>query len=176
MAGSVQHHSCAWWVKEPCAFFVCLKLACVCLVEPLSSVSSLEVHFDLLDLTELTDMSDQELAEVFADSDEENHNEPRAGKPVCLGTEIFTIYNKFKGPPNSNSMKVCLNTAHSLSDLKGSNTVSILGINILRVMSALPTYLTLMRILILQVSSQIMRKGFLRWQDMSLHPLHLGFI
>ncbi|POI22300.1 hypothetical protein CIB84_013954, partial [Bambusicola thoracicus] len=39
---------------------------------PLSSVSSLEVHFDLLDLTELTDMSDQELAEVFADSDEEN--------------------------------------------------------------------------------------------------------
>lgn len=40
--------------------------------EPLSSVSSLEVHFDLLDLTELTDMSDQELAEVFADSDEEN--------------------------------------------------------------------------------------------------------
>lgn len=48
--------------------------------EPLSSVSSLEVHFDLLDLTELTDMSDQELAEVFADSDEENHNEPPAGK------------------------------------------------------------------------------------------------
>lgn len=40
--------------------------------EPLSSVSSLEVHFDLLDLTELTDVSDQELAEVFADSDEEN--------------------------------------------------------------------------------------------------------
>ncbi|KAM4640493.1 dysbindin domain-containing protein 1 [Amazona ochrocephala] len=40
--------------------------------QPLSSVSSLEVHFDLLDLTELTDMSDQELAEVFADSDEEN--------------------------------------------------------------------------------------------------------
>ncbi|NWI60776.1 DBND1 protein, partial [Calyptomena viridis] len=37
--------------------------------QPLSSVSSLEVHFDLLDLTELTDMSDQELAEVFADSD-----------------------------------------------------------------------------------------------------------
>lgn len=42
------------------------------LPEPLSSVSSLEVHFDLLDLTELTDMSDQELAEVFADSDDEN--------------------------------------------------------------------------------------------------------
>ncbi|MGH0127567.1 UNVERIFIED_CONTAM: hypothetical protein FKN15_043709 [Acipenser sinensis] len=46
--------------------------------EPLSSVSSLEVHFDLLDLTELTDMSDQELAEVFADSDEENQNESPA--------------------------------------------------------------------------------------------------
>ncbi|CAJ0955824.1 unnamed protein product [Ranitomeya imitator] len=48
--------------------------------QPLSSVSSLEVHFDLLDLTELTDMSDQELAEVFADSDDENlHNEPPPG-------------------------------------------------------------------------------------------------
>ncbi|XP_019391006.1 PREDICTED: dysbindin domain-containing protein 1 [Crocodylus porosus] len=57
--------------------------------QPLSSVSSLEVHFDLLDLTELTDMSDQELAEVFADSDDENvaespgglqpHALPRAG-------------------------------------------------------------------------------------------------
>uniref|UniRef100_A0A8C2WG03 Dysbindin domain-containing protein 1 n=1 Tax=Cyclopterus lumpus TaxID=8103 RepID=A0A8C2WG03_CYCLU len=47
--------------------------------QPLSSVSSLEVHFDILDLTELTDMSDQELAEVFADSDEENHNESPAG-------------------------------------------------------------------------------------------------
>uniref|UniRef100_A0AAR2KWL1 Dysbindin domain-containing protein 1 n=1 Tax=Pygocentrus nattereri TaxID=42514 RepID=A0AAR2KWL1_PYGNA len=46
--------------------------------QPLSSVSSLEVHFDLLDLTELTDMSDQELAEVFADSDEENCNESPA--------------------------------------------------------------------------------------------------
>lgn len=43
-------------------------------------MSSLEVHFDLLDLTELTDMSDQELAEVFADSDEENHKESPAGK------------------------------------------------------------------------------------------------
>ncbi|XP_032285141.1 schlafen family member 12 [Phoca vitulina] len=40
--------------------------------KPLSSVSSLEVHFDLLDLTELTDMSDQELAKVFADSDSES--------------------------------------------------------------------------------------------------------
>lgn len=76
-------------------------------------MSSLEVHFDLLDLTELTDMSDQELAEVFADSDEENHNEPRAGKPECLGTEFFTIYNKFKGPLNSNSMKFLPNTAHT---------------------------------------------------------------
>ncbi|XP_039186955.1 dysbindin domain-containing protein 1 isoform X1 [Crotalus tigris] len=58
--------------------------------QPLSSVSSLEVHFDLLDFTELTDVSDQELAEVFADSDEENaaqeppagphpHSTPRAG-------------------------------------------------------------------------------------------------
>lgn len=49
------------------------SLSChLCSSEPLSSVSSLEVHFDLLDLTELTDMSDQELAEVFADSDDEN--------------------------------------------------------------------------------------------------------
>uniref|UniRef100_A0A8D0BJM8 Dysbindin domain-containing protein 1 n=1 Tax=Salvator merianae TaxID=96440 RepID=A0A8D0BJM8_SALMN len=49
--------------------------------QPLSSVSSLEVHFDLLDLTELTDMSDQELAEVFADSEDENTggNESPAG-------------------------------------------------------------------------------------------------
>ncbi|XP_028813178.1 dysbindin domain-containing protein 1 [Denticeps clupeoides] len=46
--------------------------------QPLSSVSSLEVHFDLLDLTELTDMSDQELGEVFADSDEENRHEMSA--------------------------------------------------------------------------------------------------
>uniref|UniRef100_A0A672K4E1 Dysbindin domain-containing protein 1 n=1 Tax=Sinocyclocheilus grahami TaxID=75366 RepID=A0A672K4E1_SINGR len=50
--------------------------------EPLSSVSSLEVHFDLLDLTELTDMSDQELGEVFADSDEENHIESPAIHPA----------------------------------------------------------------------------------------------
>lgn len=33
-----------------------------------------------MDLTELTDMSDQELAEVFADSDEETHGESPAGK------------------------------------------------------------------------------------------------
>ncbi|XP_026095357.1 dysbindin domain-containing protein 1 isoform X1 [Carassius auratus] len=49
--------------------------------QPLSSVSSLEVHFDLLDLTELTDMSDQELGEVFADSDEENQTESPAIHP-----------------------------------------------------------------------------------------------
>ncbi|XP_030058617.1 dysbindin domain-containing protein 1 [Microcaecilia unicolor] len=47
--------------------------------QPLSSVSSLEVHFDLLDLTELTDMSDQELAEVFADSDDETPQTDPAG-------------------------------------------------------------------------------------------------
>ncbi|XP_036159277.1 dysbindin domain-containing protein 1 isoform X2 [Myotis myotis] len=54
------------------------------------------VHFDLLDLTELTDMSDQELAEVFADSDDENltgespaglHPLPRAG---CLRSPSWT--------------------------------------------------------------------------------------
>ncbi|XP_065147414.1 dysbindin domain-containing protein 1 isoform X1 [Paramisgurnus dabryanus] len=50
--------------------------------QPLSSVSSLEVHFDLLDLTELTDMSDQELGEVFADSDDENHTESPAIHPT----------------------------------------------------------------------------------------------
>ncbi|XP_025282978.1 dysbindin domain-containing protein 1 [Vulpes vulpes] len=64
--------------------------------QPLSSVSSLEVHFDLLDLTELTDMSDQELAEVFADSDDESlasespaglHPLPRAG---CLRSPSWT--------------------------------------------------------------------------------------
>ncbi|XP_004473493.3 dysbindin domain-containing protein 1 [Dasypus novemcinctus] len=64
--------------------------------QPLSSVSSLEVHFDLLDLTELTDMSDQELAEVFADSDDENlagesptglHPLPPAG---CLRSPSWT--------------------------------------------------------------------------------------
>lgn len=104
--------------KKPLSLFSNLPVSlCHSLVEPLSSVSSLEVHFDLLDLTELTDMSDQELAEVFADSDEENHNEPRAGKPEYLGTESFTIYNRFKGPLNSNSLKFLLNTAHSLSNL-----------------------------------------------------------
>lgn len=52
--------------------------------EPLSSVSSLEVHFDLMDLTELTDMSDQELAEVFADSDDESQpHDSSAGQ--CRG-------------------------------------------------------------------------------------------
>ncbi|XP_042558186.1 dysbindin domain-containing protein 1 [Dipodomys spectabilis] len=64
--------------------------------QPLSSVSSLEVHFDLLDLTELTDMSDQELAEVFADSDDENFtNESPAGlQPLpragCLRSPSWT--------------------------------------------------------------------------------------
>ncbi|NXW48401.1 DBND1 protein, partial [Nyctiprogne leucopyga] len=54
--------------------------------QPLSSVSSLEVHFDLLDLTELTDMSDQELAEVFADSDEENvPGDSSGGRPPRAG-------------------------------------------------------------------------------------------
>ncbi|NXL61629.1 DBND1 protein, partial [Chordeiles acutipennis] len=49
-------------------------------------VSSLEVHFDLLDLTELTDMSDQELAEVFADSDEENvPGDSPGGRPPRAG-------------------------------------------------------------------------------------------
>ncbi|KAM8894624.1 dysbindin domain-containing protein 1 isoform 2-T2 [Spinachia spinachia] len=55
--------------------------------QPLSSVSSLEVHFDLLDLTELTDMSDQELAEVFADSDEDIHNE----SPAVLYLDSVTV-------------------------------------------------------------------------------------
>ncbi|XP_066098788.1 dysbindin domain-containing protein 1 [Saccopteryx bilineata] len=64
--------------------------------QPLSSVSSLEVHFDLLDLTELTDMSDQELAEVFADSDDENlTSEPPAGlhplpRASCLRSPSWT--------------------------------------------------------------------------------------
>ncbi|XP_037671928.1 dysbindin domain-containing protein 1 isoform X1 [Choloepus didactylus] len=64
--------------------------------QPLSSVSSLEVHFDLLDLTELTDMSDQELAEVFADSDDENvASESPAGlhplpRPGCLRSPSWT--------------------------------------------------------------------------------------
>ncbi|XP_050778265.1 dysbindin domain-containing protein 1 [Gopherus flavomarginatus] len=58
--------------------------------QPLSSVSSLEVHFDALDLIELPEVWDQEHAEVFADSDDENvasespaglhpHPIPRAG-------------------------------------------------------------------------------------------------
>lgn len=66
--------------SSPWTFIQTNPASSLCLTEPLSSVSSLEVHFDLLDLTELTDMSDQELAEVFADSDEENHNESPAGK------------------------------------------------------------------------------------------------
>ncbi|KAI7802690.1 putative dysbindin domain-containing protein 1, partial [Triplophysa rosa] len=42
---------------------------------PLSSVSSLEVNFDLLDLTELTDVSDQELSEVFVELEEDDQND-----------------------------------------------------------------------------------------------------
>lgn len=56
-------------------------------------MSSLEVHFDLLDLTELTDMSDQELAEVFADSDEENHNESPASKCGQANTRLLMKYD-----------------------------------------------------------------------------------
>ncbi|XP_038662394.1 dysbindin domain-containing protein 1 isoform X2 [Scyliorhinus canicula] len=64
--------------------------------QPLSSVSSLEVHFDLMDLTELTDMSDQELAEVFADSDDENPlhdsctelNQPLMYPIISCGTHL----------------------------------------------------------------------------------------
>ncbi|MEJ1284259.1 dysbindin (dystrobrevin binding protein 1) domain containing 1 [Cricetulus griseus] len=83
--------------------------------EPLSSVSSLEVHFDLLDLTELTDMSDQELAEVFADSDDENlatespaglHPLSRAG---CLRSPSWTKaraeQNRDKQPPTDPERK-----------------------------------------------------------------------
>ncbi|XP_052023025.1 dysbindin domain-containing protein 1 isoform X1 [Apodemus sylvaticus] len=77
--------------------------------QPLSSVSSLEVHFDLLDLTELTDMSDQELAEVFADSDDENlATECPAGlhplsRASCLRSPSWTKtraeQNREKQPP-----------------------------------------------------------------------------
>ncbi|XP_060040945.1 dysbindin domain-containing protein 1 isoform X2 [Erinaceus europaeus] len=62
--------------------------------QPLSSVSSLEVHFDLLDLTELTDMSDQELAEVFADSDDDTSESPAGLHPLpragCLRSPSWT--------------------------------------------------------------------------------------
>ncbi|XP_011246812.1 dysbindin domain-containing protein 1 isoform X3 [Mus musculus] len=78
--------------------------------QPLSSVSSLEVHFDLLDLTELTDMSDQELAEVFADSDDENlATESPAGlhplsRASCLRSPSWTKtraeQNREKQPPS----------------------------------------------------------------------------
>ncbi|KAM6223842.1 dysbindin domain-containing protein 1 [Rhynchocyon petersi] len=77
--------------------------------QPLSSVSSLEVHFDLLDLTELTDMSDQELAEVFADSDDENlaNDSPAGLHPLsrsgCLRspswTRVRAEQNREKPPP-----------------------------------------------------------------------------
>ncbi|XP_028812192.1 dysbindin domain-containing protein 1-like isoform X2 [Denticeps clupeoides] len=56
--------------------------------QPLSSVSSLEVHFDLLDLTELTDTSDQELAEVFVDSEDENHQSPVSNTTTHFCLEV----------------------------------------------------------------------------------------
>uniref|UniRef100_A0A673IR40 Dysbindin domain-containing protein 1 n=1 Tax=Sinocyclocheilus rhinocerous TaxID=307959 RepID=A0A673IR40_9TELE len=80
------HHQTKWRIlrydwSERLSIKLALHSAIFCLIsEPLSSVSSLEVHFDLLDLTELTDMSDQELGEVFADSDEENHTESPANR------------------------------------------------------------------------------------------------
>ena len=43
------------------------------------------MHFDLLDLTELTDMSDQELAEVFADSDDESLASESPAGGLALG-------------------------------------------------------------------------------------------
>ncbi|KAA0714595.1 hypothetical protein E1301_Tti018599 [Triplophysa tibetana] len=51
---------------------------------PLSSVSSLEVNFDLLDLTELTDVSDQELSEVFVELEEEDHNDLPSNRTYLL--------------------------------------------------------------------------------------------
>lgn len=53
-----------------------------------------------MDLTELTDMSDQELAEVFADSDEEPHSGSPAGRtpltdrPAC--DTSANVHNKCK--------------------------------------------------------------------------------
>ncbi|XP_037371612.1 dysbindin domain-containing protein 1 isoform X2 [Talpa occidentalis] len=75
--------------------------------QPLSSVSSLEVHFDLLDLAELADMSDQELAEVFADSDDETGDTPAGLQPLpragCLRSPSWTHtraeQNREKQPP-----------------------------------------------------------------------------
>ncbi|KAG8508177.1 Dysbindin domain-containing protein 1 [Galemys pyrenaicus] len=75
--------------------------------QPLSSVSSLEVHFDLLDLAELADMSDQELAEVFADSDDEAGDPPAGLQPLsragCLRSPSWTRtraeQNREKQPP-----------------------------------------------------------------------------
>lgn len=61
------------------------------IAEPLSSVSSLEVHFDQLDLTELTDMSDQELTEVFADSDDENPNSPPSKTHMNSSHELTNL-------------------------------------------------------------------------------------
>ncbi|XP_041661027.1 dysbindin domain-containing protein 1 isoform X2 [Cheilinus undulatus] len=94
--------------------------------QPLSSVSSLEVHFDLLDLTELTDMSDQELAEVFADSDEENHNESPAGshQPVMprggyMRSPSWTRCSKVE-PPRERKHHSDSDTAEPLMKLERS--------------------------------------------------------
>ncbi|KAG2470100.1 dysbindin domain-containing protein 1 [Polypterus senegalus] len=92
--------------------------------QPLSSVSSLEVHFDLLDLTELTDMSDQELAEVFVDSDEENQNESPVSlhqPPIPRGGYLRSpSWTRTKGEqgrerkPNSSDSEVCLEATESI--------------------------------------------------------------
>uniref|UniRef100_A0A8C1E0Z9 Dysbindin domain-containing protein 1 n=1 Tax=Cyprinus carpio carpio TaxID=630221 RepID=A0A8C1E0Z9_CYPCA len=79
--GTPAHHGSQVLITEKRLMQVHSDIFCL-LSEPLSSVSSLEVHFDLLDLTELTDMSDQELGEVFADSDEENQTESPAIYPA----------------------------------------------------------------------------------------------
>lgn len=47
------------------------------------------MHFDLLDLTELTDMSDQELAEVFADSDDESLASESPAGGLMLGCSVW---------------------------------------------------------------------------------------
>uniref|UniRef100_A0AAQ4R4M5 Dysbindin domain-containing protein 1 n=2 Tax=Gasterosteus aculeatus TaxID=69293 RepID=A0AAQ4R4M5_GASAC len=92
--------------------------------EPLSSVSSLEVHFDLLDLTELTDMSDQELAEVFADSDEDIHNESPAGshhpllpRAGCMRSPSWTRCSKVE-PPRERKHHSDSDTAEPLTRLE----------------------------------------------------------
>ncbi|XP_051485100.1 dysbindin domain-containing protein 1 isoform X2 [Apus apus] len=98
--------------------------------EPLSSVSSLEVHFDLLDLTELTDMSDQELAEVFADSDEENVAGEGPGvfvqeeAPSCHSVPGLSIHPE-AGPKPS----VCLEVCPSVCPSGGRPQLSVPGLS-----------------------------------------------